>query len=380
MHVLILPTRYPNWYNQESNIFFKDQAEALASQNTKVSILALIPITIQDILRKKTLKFGLEIIESKGITTYRYLFPVPPKSKWIQQIIRCVVGKYLLKKYILKDKIPDVVHVHTFIAANLAIHLKTKYNIPYVITEHSSIFLRGLATNYDIKLAQKAFQSSNRNIAVSQNFKHILEDLFKSKFVYIPNVVDTNFFRPTNVDKYRDFTILNIANLNPNKNQKLLISSFSKIHESFPNIKLRIGGEGPERENLNSLILELGLEEEVTLLGKLTRSGVLAEMQQSHVFALTSKFETFGVVLVEAMACGVPVISTKCGGAESIVESNVNGILIEETLFDKGLTTLIENYSTYDSKGIVLNVEKQFSNTSVISQLLTVYKDQVIND
>lgn len=118
MHVLILPTRYPNWYNQESNIFFKDQAEALASVDTKLSILALIPITIQDILRKKRLKFGLGITESKNIITYSYLFPVPPKSKWIQQIIRGVVGKYLIKKYILKDKTPDVVHVHTFIAAS----------------------------------------------------------------------------------------------------------------------------------------------------------------------------------------------------------------------------------------------------------------------
>ena len=380
LHVLILPTRYPNWYNQESNIFFKDQAEALASQDTKVSVLALIPITIQDVLRKKKLKFGLEITESDNITTYRYLFPVPPKSKWIQQIIRSTVGKYLFKKYFISCDIPDVVHVHTFIAANLAIHLKIKFNIPYIVTEHSSIFIRNLATSYDIKLAQKAFQYSDKNIAVSKKFKQVLEKDFKNEFIYIPNVVDTNFFKPTNDVKHKDFTILNIANLNSNKNHWLLISSFSKVREKFPNVKLRIGGEGPERENLNSLIAELGLEEEISLLGKLTRTSVLAEMQKSHIFALTSKFETFGVVLVEAMACGVPVVSTLCGGAESIVENNQNGILIEEALFEEGLINLIENYSKYDSKSIVLNVEKQFSNNSVISQLLTVYKDQVIND
>ena len=378
MHVLILPTRYPNWYNQESNIFFKDQAEALASENTKVSILALIPITIQDILRKKRLKFGLEITESKNIITYSYLFPVPPKSKWIQQIIRGVVGKYLIKKYILKDKTPDVVHVHTFIAANLAIHLKIKYDIPYVITEHSSIFLRGLATNYDKKLAQKAFQYSSRNIAVSQNFKHILEQVFKSKFVYIPNVVDTNFFRPTNDDKYRDFTILNVANLNSNKNQKLLISSFSKIHETFPSIKLRIGGEGPERENLNSFILELGLEGEVTLLGKLTRTDVLAEMQQSHVFALTSKFETFGVVLVEAMACGLPVISTNSGGPSSIIKNGKNGILVNnEQSFEEELGNFIRDYSSLNLNDIRENTVAEFSNNAVVEMLLLIYLDVV---
>ena len=94
---------------------------------------------------------------------------------------------------------------------------------------------------------------------------------------------------------------------------------------------LVIAGAGEERKNLEKLIASLGLEKKVSLFGKANREEVRVLMQQANSFVLSSKIETFGVVLIEAMACGIPVVSTKCGGPNKIVDADT-GVLCDSTV------------------------------------------------
>ena len=112
MHVLIIPTAYPNDYNPVSNIFFRDQAEALASNGFKVGVLALVPITIQQIFKKRKFNFGLQVFKENGVMTYLFMFPVLPKSEPLKQWLRKTIGLWVFKKYQIDQGIPDIQHVH----------------------------------------------------------------------------------------------------------------------------------------------------------------------------------------------------------------------------------------------------------------------------
>jgi glycosyltransferase involved in cell wall biosynthesis len=378
MNILIIPTRYPNYFNAQSNVFYKDQAEALSQAGHNVSVLAVVPITIQEILKKRSLRFGYKVQNEKGVKTHTLTFPVFPKTKKIQQHLRAFIGKLMFLKFVKENQIPDIIHVHTFIAADLAIRLRNKYKIPFVITEHSSIFERKIATKYDINLAKKAYTNASKCIAVSKGFADYLKIKFNEDFTYVPNVVDTNFFTPLINENKNEFKILNVANLNSNKNHELLIKSFHSALLDQPNLKLRIGGCGPEDLKLKELVCKLGLENSVSLLGKLTRDQVKWEMQRCTVFALTSKYETFGVVLIEAMSCGKPVISTNSGGPSSIIKNGKNGILVNnEQSFKEELGRFIRDYPSFNLNDIRENTVAEFSNNAVVEKLLLIYLDVV---
>jgi len=378
MHVLIIPTSYPNIYNQHSGIFFRDQAEALAKHGHKVGVLAILPITIQMILKKKRVDFGLKIFIEENVCTYLFQFPVMPKSQKFQQLLRKWMGLILYKKYQKSNEKPDILHVHTYRAATTAINICTKYNIKYIITEHSSIFNIKFMKRFDDKIAQIAFSSSSLNIAVSEEFCKNLKLRYKKEFLYIPNVVDTNYFQPVLINKKNNcVNLLNIANLISQKNQIMLIKVFSKIKNRYPNAYLYIGGNGPERKNIENTILKYNLTESVFLLGNLKRDEVLEQMQKCDIFILPSISETFGVVLIEAMSCGKPVVTTKSGGPESIIVNSELGELVNNNEYDlyNGINKAVENIRNFDSLKIRNHVINNYSQKIIVEKLTNVYAE-----
>lgn len=122
--------------------------------------------------------------------------------------------------------------------------------------------------------------------------------------------------------------ILAVGRLVPIKRFDLLIRVFAEIRKTR-NIKLVILGEGPERENLSRMVIEYGLEEQVIFRGFVCNPW--GYMSQAKMLVLTSKLEGFGNVIGESMAAGCPVVATRCGGPEDIIQNNRNGILVEQS-------------------------------------------------
>ena len=383
MHILIIPTNYPNNYNLVSNIFFKDQAEALSIYGHKVGVLAFVPITIRMILKQKKISLGLTIHYENNVTTWIYQFLVLPKSEKIQQWFRKIIGLMLFKKYIIVNSKPDIMHVHVYKAAITAFAIRNYYSIPIVITEHSSSFQKDNIPKFDYNIAKYAYNNSNLNIAVSNEFKNLLEYKYSVSFNYIPNVVNTNYFKPMK-EQFKDtfkIRLLNIAYLQEKKNQLMLIEVFSKIIKIIPNLLLFIGGSGPEEMNLRFCIKKLGLCDSVFLLGKLSREEVRNEMQNCNIFVLPSKIETFGVVLIEAMSCGKPVVATKSGGPESIITEPYLGELVEnsEEALLEGLIKAIRKLNHFNSDEIRNFVIKHFSPEAIAQKLTNTYENLLEN-
>jgi glycosyltransferase involved in cell wall biosynthesis len=378
MHILLIPSWYPNSYNDLSGIFFKEQAELLSKNGLKTGVIAIQEIPLGNIFRQFKVDFSEKYYIKNGVLTYLIQYPKIVNHR-VNEYIKLKLFKRLFKKYIKDNGLPELIHLHSFIHGNLALWIKKHYDIPYVVTEHFSGFSREIISHHDMEIAKKVFTQSYCNIAVSSEFKDLLEKRIKRHFVFIPNIVDTNFFTQKPRKNKKEFYFINIASLEKNKNQAMLIEAFHKAFGELQNVKLIIVGEGSEYNMLRRLIQSLELENQISLYGKASRSEVKQLLHTSDAFVLSSEYETFGVVLIEAMSCGLPVLATKSGGPESIITEDKLGVLVEkkEDSMVKGLLQIKENIGYYNSEYIRSKTIIEYSENNVIVSLLDIYKKAI---
>lgn len=155
--------------------------------------------------------------------------------------------------------------------------------------------------------------------------------------------VDTDLFSPDQVDKHdsKAFTLLTVGRLVPVKNHPLLLESFSRIAERHPEAKLLIAGDGPLRDRLESVVEKRNIGEKVTFLGHVSHQQLPRLYNRADIFILTSLRESFGMTLIEAMSCGLPVVAPRIGVILEIVDHNENGLLYAADS-ERELTSAIE--------------------------------------
>ena len=154
-----------------------------------------------------------------------------------------------------------------------------------------------------------------------------------TRCVYMPNFLE-HF--PDNPDKYeREKTVLAVGRLHEVKRFDLLIRLFAALHAQFPDWKLRIVGDGDEREKLENTIRELNAQDYVNLAGRKDAAGVEEEMLRASVFAMTSRSEGFPFVLLEAQSCGLPVMAFDVRvGPGFVVQDGMNGYLAADMVYE----------------------------------------------
>ncbi len=379
MHVLVIPSWYPNSYNNLTGIFFKEQSEALIIDKRidKVGIIAVTEIGIKNIIKQKKLDFGFVKEENSNIVTYQYQLPNILRNKKINDEIKLFFFKKQFYQYIRKYRRPDIVHLHSFYHYPLVKWIKEKFNIPYIITEHTTAFARNLLNSYEEKKAFDAFNNSSKNLAVSKELGKLLGDKFNKKFEFLPNFIKSI---QVNEKKFDKFTFINVGFLDEKKNQKMLIDAFVKNYKNVNDKQLIIVGDGPLYNDLKNYLNKNNIKN-VIIFGRASREDIFKLMKKSHVYVHSSKYETFGVVLIEALSQGLPVVSTKCGGPESIVTDKKVGYLCEIDLDDLShkIKKVFENYNFFDEKYIQKFFKQNFSQESVIDKLINIY-EEVINE
>jgi glycosyltransferase involved in cell wall biosynthesis len=275
--------------------------------------------------------------------------------------------------------LPDIMHVHSLDRAGfLAYAISRKYNIPYIVTEHSTAFARSLISQSKKKRLLNVVSSARTQLAVSQPFSELLNSAFpNSNWLYLPNIVSDKFLVASEVKDKNDniFTFINVCMLTEKKRVDNLIKAFSLLHKKYNNIRLKIGGDGICRNDLKELAIELNVDNKIQFLGALSRDEVFTQINQADAFVLSSEYETFGVVLIEALALGKPVVATRCGGPESIVNDEV-GVLVEknsvQALCD-GMEMIYTNRENLDANKIKSYCQHSFSEDAVTDKLLNIY-------
>lgn len=269
---------------------------------------------------------GVDIVRSKGL----YLLPPKPGTDPFWWVSAGLAG---YRRYEQTFGAPDLIHAHNALNAGLlAAEIKRRYGRRYVLTEHSSYYHQGLAPRRFRYAVRRAIEESAAHTVVSHAVRGSLEawvgPLVRTSGV-LPNVLSRTFEEGVDSSpRCGGFTILSVGNLLPVKGHEHLVRAFAKFRCGHAEARLRIAGDGPLRQRLEGLAAELGVADAVDFLGLLRPEAVRAEMLRAELLALPSLHETFGVVLIEAMACGLPVLATRCGGPSEIVSSEA-GWLVE---------------------------------------------------
>lgn len=383
LHVLFLPSWYPKDTMDIGGSFFREQAIALHKKGHKVSVIAPPVIrSMKDVTGIFTKPYGLTFENDQGIATYRWhMVNLTPRLDKINEKRHFKIGIDLFEKYVKENGLPDILHVHSLvIMGKLALYISKKYKIPYIITEHSSLFASKMISEKNILELRDVVINSNKNLAVSNEFRNLLNKTFNvNSWHYLPNIVNNSFFN-SNFEKTsssKDFQFINICVLDKNKRVDILIKAFCVAFKDNKRVKLKIGGDGPEKNYLIKLVYKERLEDQITFLGSLSRNQVKNEIANSDAFVLSSEYETFGVVIIEALALGKPVVATKCGGPESIITPEVGYLVSKNSIsaLAEGMVKLYKNRDKYLSSYIREYCYSHFSEEVITNQLIKVYQN-----
>ncbi len=169
-------------------------------------------------------------------------------------------------------------------------------------------------------------------ITVSQYCAERLRDLYRVRnAVVVPELIDLGAWRklfdenPAASDP-RKFTVLSVCRFYPRKRLDVLLHSAALLRDRIPRLEIRIAGNGPERHKLQQLCSELHLESAVRWLGDISRSTLAEEYNRADIFCLPSVQEGFGIVFLEAMAAGKPIVAARAAAVPEVVRQ---GILVE---------------------------------------------------
>ncbi len=161
--------------------------------------------------------------------------------------------------------------------------------------------------------------------------KRAMQAMYDRDIAIVPNGIDLKDYiseLPVQIVEGAEKRILFVGRLHPVKGVQYLLGAMSIVHQELPEAKLILVGDGEERELLESLTDSLGIRECVEFAGRVPHERVQDYMNLAEVFVLPSLSEGFPVTILEAMACGLPIVATRVGGVPDIIEDGANGYLI----------------------------------------------------
>jgi glycosyltransferase involved in cell wall biosynthesis len=159
-----------------------------------------------------------------------------------------------------------------------------------------------------------------------------LKKKYDTEIHVIPNGIDLGEYNGVTINSDRKPGIKNIlfvGRLHPVKGVQYLITAMKIVQDKIPGARLILVGDGEDRERLESLSMQLGIKEYVQFAGEVPHENVQVFMQQADIFVLPSLYEGLPNVILEAMACGLPIVATRTGGIPDIIMDNTNGFLVE---------------------------------------------------
>lgn len=374
MDIIFITRGYPSKKYPMNGIFEYDQAKALSNYGHNI-IFGFVDL--RSIRRFR--KFGFEKFEKDGILHYGINIPLGRFPRGILSFFGYHGLKLLYKKIEKEIGKPDLMHAHFTGTAYSAAKLKKINELPLIITEHSSKIMSDNTDKKIYQMADFAYNQADKIISVSPTFKEIIKNKFNKKSIYIPNIVDTDIFQynPAKKKDNDEFNFVSVGNLIKHKRMHHTIKAFNKAFKNNPKVKMTIIGGGPEKRNLESLIKDLNLEDRVSLTGRIERKKIAEHFKYSDVFILASKGETFGVAFIEAMASGLPVIATRCGGPEHFIKKE-QGLIIERNNINKlseAMQIIYKNIDNYNNKKISKMTIEHFSPQNIAKQITEVYKE-----
>ena len=390
MKIGVITSAYPEFEDDPHGIFVHRLMKEISKQGYEVHILA-------PYAGEKT-KY---VLEGVHVERFHYFYPkrfqkLCGRSGMIDNVKEGVLVKLQVLTFLFfnmfhslrKFKDMDLIHVHWLIPNGLgALFAKKVYKTPYICTIYGEEVY--LSKRYKLEFSLRNFvNNSSKSIAISEATLNSCIDigLKKEELEIIPFGVDTDFYRPLKISKNENiFQILAVGYLIERKGFEYLIKATKEILKEHDNVHLTIVGSGPLEEKLKNVIKELKLETNAKIMKNVSDEELLQLYNSSDLFVLPSivdsqgNTEGLGVVLLEAMACGLPVVGSNIGGIPDIIQDGETGLLVPEkniTELSNTILNLVENEEL--RKKLAINgynrVREKFSWEKIAESYINVYE------
>lgn len=365
--VLVLPSWYPNKLDKYAGDFIQRHVKAIALYKSQY-----ILHFVKDENGTITNDISVELSANENYT--EKIIYYHPKKTGI-----AVVDKYLsfkkfnkvfkqsVNEYIIDNGKPTFVHVHVTLKAGIiALWIKKKWAIPFVLSEQWTIYLpeadeRVSHLSFIYKRYLTKILKEAKSVSVVSKY---LGDAICKLYPYInyrviPNVVDTTLFYPVEKQDRNPVKFIHASIMGYQKNVEAIFAALRLLKNK--GVPFTVDLFGPVHVSMQELVLKLQLNEEVFFKGEVEQPLLAKEMQQADALILFSRFETFGCVIIEAQACGLPVIVSDLEIFSEIITPSINGLFAKnnnpEDLAEK-LIYFIENKKSFDNALISKQTEK----------------------
>jgi len=313
MKILHVTKKYPNAVGGDA-IVVSNLEKQQKKNGHEVFILTT---NCDDILNKPNVtKFGLkDNSQHLDTITWRRIFSL--------------IGLYFRSKKIISQIKPDVVHSHSIDMGFVLSSACRKYNIPIINTFHGGIFS---ITDRDKKrsfIERYLIKKAKFKVITTPNKKDLkLAKGVYNNLVYIPNGVDLSKFKNIKHKINKTPKILFVGRIDRLKGLDYLIDSAKILQDKKIEFEIELVGDGKDMEMYKERVKEMNLNKKIKFLGRKSPEDTLKHYQTADIFVLPSLDESFGIVLIEAMACKKPVIGTKVGGIPYVINPNKDGLLV----------------------------------------------------
>jgi len=365
-------------------LFIQRQAEALAKKHT---------IRVISVHRDPALTVTYELVNTVENAVnvcrvyYRPGFRFPFISK-LFNIIRYIKAHHLAYTNLMPVKV-DIVHGHILTREIFFTwYMAGKQQCPYVISEHWSRYFpengtyKGLVRRW---LTRYLLTRSGALITVSESLAEAMRNagLEHPKTFIVPNVIDTSIFVPDALKpNSQKAVVLHVSCFEDrSKNISGFLDAVAELYKRGKDFLVLLAGDGPDHQAMRAYARTLGLDDEHVKFTGLRQNSELIRLYQTSSFLVqTSRYETFGTVLIEALACGLPLVSTNTGIASAII-SDKNGILIHQpAVYEivRAVEKMLDNYPNFDPKEMHESVVRKYSEDFISEKFTDIYHE-IIN-
>jgi teichuronic acid biosynthesis glycosyltransferase TuaC len=382
LHVLTLTPFFPSDQNEVSGCFVAEPIEQLRQFGIDSSVIAASPIHYP---RKHS---------SSSAAAEWVRYPQLPGTLGLSSAGKLLYARLLGRVRQLHSVKPiDVIHAHAALpCGHAAALLSRRLNIPFVVTVHgldvfNNCHLGGIPAAWRRKVSVDVYRAARNVVCISGKVQEILKTgtPAETRSTIVHNGVDPILFSANPAEgRQFDPEILIVGALLRSKGHELVLRALGKLRLSFPQLRCRIIGEGPDRARFEALVGELGIGRQVQFVGRQSRSEVAEAMRRCSVFVLPSRNEGLGCVYLEAMSCGKPVVGCQGQGIDEVIEHGKNGWLVPAEGLEElvqGLSALLGSPELRTRIGTVARqtILERFTLSHQAQHLVRVYRQAVVS-
>jgi teichuronic acid biosynthesis glycosyltransferase TuaC len=326
LHVLTITPFFPSDQNEVNGCFVAEPIEQLRQLGVDCSVIAVSPLHHPQ-------KRPLAAAPAEWVR-----YPQIPGTLGLSTAGKLLYTRLLKKvEYLHFSKPIAVIHAHSALPCGQAgALLSRRLSIPFIVTVHgldvfNTFHQTGIPATWRRNVSVNVYRAARTVLCISGKVQEILntESPAPIRSAIVHNGVNPELFSPgSQALQPPDPEILIVGNLHRSKGHGLVLRAMKKLQPSFPGLRCRVIGEGPDRAQLEALAQELGITQRVQFAGRQSRSQVAEAMRRCSVFALPSSNEGLGCVYLEAMACAKLVIACQGQGIDEVIEHKKNGWLI----------------------------------------------------